>query len=232
MVVLVANGKGQNSIACQDGEVMKIMPTIRMNGNECSPVRENILICGPSGAGKSTVAADYIEMFNRIYPNSKVYVFSRLDTDDALDSLDIVRIPIDEELVMSPINIHKECPRDSLFLFDDCDTITDPKIRMAIMQLIKDILETGRHMNLYCIITSHLLTRRNNNENMTFYNELHRLVIFPRGGNKPAMARVLENHFGLEKQRIKKILGAKSRWLCFGKNYPQYLILDSGVQEL
>jgi hypothetical protein len=220
---------GDTSFIPKHGKIEPIPSLI-----EGKPSREIIYIAGPSGAGKSTWVAMYIKNFKKLFPNSKVYMFSRLEEDDSLkkQDKDITRIELNRDLIDDPIDIHNEGADGSLFVFDDCDTIQDQEIKNAVMNIQRDVLETGRHKNLYCMITSHLIKRPSRNDNNTIFNEMHRLVIFPHGGNRTMMENILEQQFGLEKRRIKKILTNKSRWLCFGKNYPMYCMWDRGIHIL
>lgn len=185
--------------------------------------RENILICGASGSGKSTWMAMYVKHFHKIFPKAKIYLFSRLEEDKVLDKLGCIeRILIDENLVNDPIDIHSEEVTDgSLMLFDDIDSIIETQVKDVIWKLIIDIIETGRHKNIYCCITRHLLYD-NSNINKKLYNELHRLVIFPHGGNRNQMISVLKNQFGIDGGRITQMMNLKTRWLCVSKTYPLY----------
>lgn len=208
------------------------IPCTNMQKNKVKPVREICYICGPSGAGKSTWCAAYIRNFRKLFPDVPVYVLSRLTDDKVIDDLDVIRITCDETLIESPIDIHSEVASGSLFIFDDCDTITNMQVRAAVSQLMFDILETGRHRNIYCLITSHAISGRSRIENAKIFNEIHRLVLFPGGGNRVAMQRVLEHHIGLSACVAKRILTLKTRWICVGKNYPQYLLCADSVQAI
>jgi len=62
-------------------------------------------------------------------------LFSRLDDDEVLDAIpNLVRIPLDEELVEEPIDIQKEL-HNCLVILDDCDTVQNKKVRLALEQL-------------------------------------------------------------------------------------------------
>jgi len=69
-----------------------------------------------------------------------------------------VRVKNDMNLVTNPIDIFKDLRFGDLVFFDDCDTVTEKKIRDALSKIQNDVLETGRHNNIHILITSHLIT--------------------------------------------------------------------------
>jgi hypothetical protein len=188
--------------------------------------REVSYIAGPSGSGKSTYASNYIEKFKKIFPEGNVYVFSRLNSDPALDSLGVIRIMLDESIYQDPIDIQTEIPDYSLVLFDDTDTIQDKKIAQAVSKLKNDILETGRHKNIYTLVTSHLVNGNDRKDTRTIMNEMHTLTVFPKSGAAHAIDYALKNYFGLPKNVIKDVLGSDSRWVTLFKNYPNIIMSD------
>lgn len=215
------------------GEKLEIIPSVSMSSTKVTPCREIVYACGPSGSGKSTFCATYISNFTKLFKDTPVYVVSRLEEDPVLDKLDIIRVPIDDSWLSSPPDIHTEVPAGSLFVFDDCDTIPDPKIKDAVTRFMMDILETGRHNNIYCLITSHVIAKEKRAENARIMNELHRLVLFPLSGNRLAMQKILNTQFGFGMSVVNAYLDIpkhfNSRWICFGKNYPLYLMHENGA---
>jgi len=58
-----------------------------------------------------------------------------LDDDEVLDKIpNLVRLTLDEELVEHPIDIQNEL-KDCLVILDDCDTVQNKKIRLALETL-------------------------------------------------------------------------------------------------
>lgn len=187
-------------------------------------------ICGASGSGKSTMTRGLIINFNMMFPDSQVYLFSKVNTDPAFDDLEkkkiITRIPIDNQLVTDPINVLEDIEQWSLVIFDDIDTITDKNILKAVNNIKMQILEIGRHRNIYCIVTSHLITTSDRAGTRTMMNEMHNLVIFPKGGGSVYQQRYcLKNYLGFNNKQIDDILNTSdSRWVWISKNYPQYVL--------
>ena len=54
-------------------------------------VREVLCIAGASGGGKSWIARGYAKAYKELFPKRKVFVFSYLDKDATLDTLDFLK---------------------------------------------------------------------------------------------------------------------------------------------
>jgi|SRR5271170_96404 len=193
-----------------------------------STTRQCLFVAGPAGSGKSTYISKYAQEFQKMYPNKKVFVFSRLNEDEPIDILDPIRIQIDDELLEDPINPDEL--EDSLVIFDDTDTIPDKQLNEAIRKLKNDLLETGRHQNVYVLISSHLMT--NYKETRTVLNECHSITFFPSAGSSHQITYCLKNYFGLSKDQINKIMSLPSRWVSIYKNFPQYVLYSKGIYLL
>src|SRR5271165_337041 len=59
--------------------------------------RQVIYVAGASGSGKSTYSSQYIYNYLELFPNNKVFVFSRLKIDPVLESMGAIEVPINEE---------------------------------------------------------------------------------------------------------------------------------------
>ncbi len=184
--------------------------------------RECGYACAASGGGKSTFVANYAAEYKKLFPKNDVFIFSRLESDDVLDKLKPKRIRIDDELVDKPIQ-PDELDK-SLVIFDDTDTIREKNIRNAIISLKNDLLETGRHQNIYIMITSHLMN--NYKETRIVLNESHFIVIFPNASSTYSIKYCLEKYYGLGKKDIEKVLKLKSRWIMIFRNFPRYVLSE------
>jgi adenosyl cobinamide kinase/adenosyl cobinamide phosphate guanylyltransferase len=191
-----------------------------------NPLTRILYIAGPQGSGKSTYAADYIEYYLRLYPKAKFYVFSRLSEDPVIDRLNPHRVVIDQTLIEEPIDIEQEVEDGAIILFDDIDTIQDKKLQLVVNKLKADILEIGRHLNIQCVITSHLINPNERSAARTLLNEMQTLTIFPRSGSTYQMEYVLKRYFGFSPKQIKHILEMNSRWVTIFKNYPQCILSE------
>lgn len=189
--------------------------------------REIIYVAGPSGSGKSTYIANYAKNYKLMFPKNDIFLFSRKNEDDVLDEIGLNRIIIDESLIEYPIVT--EDLSNSLVIFDDIDTISDPKIKQAVYKIKDDICEIGRSMNIYCAVVSHLINGNDRKTTRVILNELHTFTFFPSSGSAYQIKYALKNYFGLDNKQIDKLLKIPSRWITLSKIYPQYCMYEHGV---
>jgi hypothetical protein len=117
--------------------------------------------------------------------------------------------------------------KESLVIFDDCDCISDKPTKKKVFEILKKILETGRHFKTSVIFTSH--TACNGNETKTILNEASRLTIFPKTMGNKNLKYLLESYFGLDKAEIAKIKTLPSRWVTLSKTYPACVFTEHEV---
>lgn len=218
------------------GENSQIGKEIQLSKGKLVPLpnieqRSVDYIAGPSGSGKTTHAVTISTMFKKIFPEKDIYLFSRTDYQDdpALLSLRPLQIKINESLIETPIDITKELKGGTLLIFDDCNTIQNEKLKRIIDNLMKDIMEVGRKLGIWIIITNHLVIPDEKKIARCVLNELHNLTIFPQSGSSNQIEYVLKKYFGLSKKQIDQILQLKSRWVTICKNYPRFVIYDTGA---
>lgn len=190
--------------------------------------REICYVAGPSGSGKSTWASKYIDLYLRMFPECEFLLFSRLAEDKVLDKLDPTRIEL-EELLEEPISIHDNLEDGDIILFDDTDTIQDGAIKKIVSAIKNDVLETGRHKNIMCVITSHLINGNDRKDTRTILNECHNMTIFPRAGGAYGIRYALKNYWGMPKKQIEEIVELPSRWVTVSKIAPQYVLHEKGA---
>jgi hypothetical protein len=215
----VLDEKHNKELTLHDGE---ILPIPNPDGREC------LYIAGPSGSGKSTYIGKYAKAWKKLFPQGDVIVFSRVLEDKALDQLNPMRIEINDDLIENPIEPSEL--RDCLVIFDDTDTIPDKDLKEAINNLKDDLLETGRHENVYVVISSHLINK--NKESRVVLNECHQIIVFPSSGSAYPIRYCLKQYFGLENADISKIMKLPSRWVCVHKNYPTSIMHSKGAYLL
>lgn len=220
LVFIDENKEGRKEIVLPKGYVFEPVPDVN---------RSVSYVAGPSGSGKSTYASKFMKNFKKIFKGSNIIVFSRLDTDEVIDKLKPIRIKIDEELVEDPIDIFEEFHNNDLVLFDDCDTIQNKSIRDAVSKIQNDILETGRHKNIFILVTSHLINGNDRKNCRTLLNESNTITFFPKSGSTYQIKYLLKNYIGLSNNQINDILNMKSRWITIGKTYPQYIMGETFI---
>jgi hypothetical protein len=214
-----------NSINLRDG---KLVPLPNFD------VRDITLIAGPEGSGKTYQEASLAKLWKQNFPDNDIYLFSRTDykDDPALVSLKPIQIKIDKSLIDNPIDITKELKGGTLILFDDCNTIQDDKLKKVIIKLMADIMEVGRKLNIWIIITNHLVIPDEKKIARCVLNELHSLICFPKSGSSQQIDYVLKKYFGQKQKQVQEILDLPSRWVQINRKYPQYVIHEKGAYLL
>jgi len=192
--------------------------------------REISYIAGPSGSGKSTLAATLTKEWMDKHPKRDVYFFSRTNyvDDPAYKDLKMFQIKIDESMINDPIDITSEITEEALCIFDDVTTIQEKALKEKVELLMSDIMEVGRKLRIWIIITSHLINPNDKKLGRTIMNEMQSLYIFPQGGSSYQINFALSKYIGLSKKEINKIMEIPSRWVKISKIYPQYVMYDKG----
>ena len=189
--------------------------------------RQILYISASSGAGKSHYALGFAQAYHKAYPKRPIYLFSYLDQCDTLDKLKAIkRVKIKAENFLTD-EIEAEDLKESLCIFDDCDCISDKKTKKKVFEILKKILETGRHFKTSVIFTSH--TACNGNETKTILNEASSLTIFPKTMGNKNLKYLLESYFGLDKHEIAKIKALPSRWVTLTKTYPPCVFTEKEI---
>lgn len=196
---------------------IEIMPNI--DSREC------IYISGPSGSGKSYFCNNYIDKYNKLFPNNDIYLFSKVDNDSSLSNKNIKKIEITKDIIKDPIKVEEL--NNSLVLFDDTDTIREKDIAKEIDNLKDDLLSTGRHESTYVLITSHQIM--NYNRTRLIIAESHAVVFFLNSGSSYHIRRFLNVYCGCDKKTILKILNLKSRWCFIYLRAPRYVVCESSI---
>ena len=203
------------------------VPDHEREGKKIFPKRECLYISAPSGGGKSTYIAHYAVQYKLLFPKSPIYMFSRVDKDPSIyNIIKIKRILINDSLVEDPIEPSELS--NSLVIFDDIDTIPDKKQRKVVTEIRKDLLQTGRHEDVYVASTSHQIT--NYGETRDLLTESRAVTFFPQSGDVHHIEYFLQKYGGIrKKEEIDRILGLPSRWITLYKSYPMYILHEQGV---
>ena len=189
--------------------------------------RQILYISAASGAGKSHYALGFAQAYHKAYPKRPIYLFSYLDQCDTLDKLKAIkRVKIKAENFLTD-EIEAEDLKESLCIFDDCDCISDKKTKKKVFEILKKILETGRHFKTSVIFTSH--TACNGAETKTILNEASSLTIFPKTMGNKNLKYLLESYFGLDKHEVAKIKALPSRWVSLTKTYPPCVFTEKEI---
>jgi hypothetical protein len=191
---------------------------------------ERIYVAGPTDSGKSHWSRKYIDEWVKLFPKMPVFLFSDVDDDVELDDIPkLHRIKINEELVTHPLK-STDFPTGSLCLFDDTDSIIDPKILKAIESLRNHLLRRGRHESLYVVVSNHMLS--DYTKTRIILNECNAITIFPKSGAANGIMYTLKKYCGFNSKQISKLMALNSRWVTVYKNFPMYVVYEKGVYLL
>jgi Cdc6-like AAA superfamily ATPase len=223
--------KGETKINLPYDSKFSLLPDTRGN-------KRNIwYIAGASGSGKSFIAKQIAENYNKLYPDRNIFIVSALEEDDTLDNMKVKKnkiIRLDyKEFKADPPDINSVS--DCLFIFDDVDTIEDKKGGLEIQKLINDIAIMGRghkegQGNISLMFLTHHIT--NYKKTRLILNEADYYILYPQASATNLLYYLLKMYLGFERKDILKLKKLPSRWVCFHKNAPQFMIWETGAELL
>jgi hypothetical protein len=185
-------------------------------------------VAASQGAGKSTFVSVYVKYYQALHPDHHFYLFSGLDHDDVLDKRNPERVLLDKSFTDAPID--PQCVENSIVCFDDVDSIPNKKLKEAVYDCRKNLLNIGRHKNVGVICTNHTLL--NNAETKNMLSESDFVVIFPGSGSKTQPKNFLTNYFGVSAKLTHYILKSQSRWVFCWKVFPNYVMTENELYSV
>jgi hypothetical protein len=205
---------GMKEIKLEADEEFQVIPNVRSE-------RTIGYICGQSGSGKSYFCKDYCEQYKRINPKNDIFLLSALcDDKGSIDKVKgLKRIKLNDDFLNDTIDIAEL--KDSLIIFDDVDSLKGLQ-KKKVWELMNNVLTMGRHHNISCLITYHVIT--NGLDTKVILNESHFIVCFPSTMGNGAIKYLFDKYLGLDNKEIKKIKKIKTRWICVMKSYPKVII--------
>lgn len=184
--------------------------------------RDCILIIGISGSGKSYFLNEYMKKWVNDHKNKDIYFFSSLKEDPSItvkvDRVDLEKFYNEDELYLEDF-------KDCLLVFDDCEMISNTKIRKKLYNFINYLLMTGRHTNTYIIITLHNPCTRSSDTKIML-NESSVIVTFLAGIGNRGIDYLFSSYLGLSNKQIKRLrlMSDHSRWVSVIKHSIPYII--------
>lgn len=217
----IIDNKCKYEFEIHDGGKMQICPTV---------LPERVYISGQNGSGKSYLSGIYAREYNKLFPKNKIIMFSVHEKDKAYDEVKkMIRVNLkDESLTEKVLEVPKF--KNTLVIFDDCDSIQDKKLKTYITNFELDLLTNGRKYNIYMLTLSHMLM--NYKATREKINECSRVIMFGQAGSKYHITRFLRIHGGLDSKQIKRVFALPSRWFCISVNYPNYILYETGAYLL
>jgi hypothetical protein len=211
--------KGAKNVNLPDDLMFQPLPDTNQNK------RDVYYIAGASGSGKSYSAKTIANNYLKLYPDRQIYVVSKLDEDETLDSIikPVIRLNY-KEFEEDPPDLDDFY--DCLIIFDDFDTIQPKKLMDKVLNFIDDIATMGRKHkdgqgNVSMIVISHYLT--NYKKTRLILNECSHMVLFPQATSSHALNYVLKNYIGMDKNDVQK-LKKLGRWVMIHKMFPQFVL--------
>lgn len=184
--------------------------------------RDVVYLNGASGSGKTHCLRKFAENYKKLFPDREIYMVSELPTDKTLEGLDIKRIDV-QSLVDEPMDNPVQEFSKSMVCFDDFDALSGKK-EAAVIDLINKVCSMGRHESVTVVITSHLSTRGAKTRLML--NEATLFQLFPQGSSQRALQYLCSTYLGLSTKQIQDLKKMNSRWVLFGKNFPQQIVSE------
>jgi hypothetical protein len=191
---------------------------------------ERVFCAGQTECGKSYWCKMYLNQMVKVHPDKKIFLFSDVEEDPEIDDIkNLIRFKLDDDLAKKT-SIDLSNFDNSICLFDDIDSIQNKLVFKFVQNLRDSILRRGRHNNISCIITSHLIT--NYGDTRIILNECNSIVLFCRSGSSYQIKYLLSKYVGLDKEQINKIMNLPSRWVKIQKNVPLYITYEKGIYLL
>lgn len=216
------NNKPMREVYVYDEGVIQPLPDFQNT--------ERIYISGPTGSGKSYYIRKWLQQYVKVFPDRKIYLFSDMHEDPALDDFKNLKRFIIDEKIKTKKPIRPEIFSDSIVIFDDIDSIQDEKIYKKVLSLQNAILKTGRKLGITCLVTNHLMN--NGVKTKEIYNECS-IIVFPtRGCNYYALNYACKKYLGMDTKQVKHISRLPTRMCTVFKNYPQYVLYEKGIYIL
>ena len=208
-------------VVLDDGGLFELIP------NPDPKKREVWYVTGTSGSGKSWIARQYAEYYHKLFPKRDIYLISKLDEDETLDKLKFLkRIPIKSLIEEYP---KLEEFNESLTIYDDYDTLTGDAEKV-VLKLIDDCAIMGRHQTASMMCLSHYST--NYKKTRLILSEATHIVVYPQATSYHALRHLLKNYAGVDEDVLARHRKLGSRWLCYAKQFPTYMISQRSAEML
>ena len=179
---------------------------------------DRLFVAGRAGSGKSFFVAEYLVQFKKFYPKRRIYLISQKTNDKLLDPLIHKRIPINE---IGDANFEADDFKENLVIFDDVDVISDKKEEKAVFDLIGKLLEVGRSLDIYVILTLHIAA--SHNQSKRILNAATHFTYFKDSATH-SNNYVLENYFGFDKKELYALKKINSRSITIIRDVPQLVL--------
>jgi len=197
----------------------------------------SIVCCGPQKAGKSWWISGYLELYIKVNKGCKIVLISEKKHDAVFDEKfkdlkekGLLTRPDYTEWIDNPITNDdiEELPENTIFVFDDVDTISHTKIKKVIYDLADKLFALYRSKKLNIIFSQHLNTT--GKEGKIRLTNCDAIVFFPSVADVYFMKR----YMGLKRHILKQFENGefKSRWAIFVRGNPSIMLFQTLVKVL
>ena len=195
--------------------------------------RSAVFIAGPSGSGKSTMARKIVEGHRKRMKDPKRFcvLFAPTSTPDpAFSGLkNFLQISMKDDPDYTSITM--EHLRNKTVIVDDFQVLPKPLLQYT-MQLVGELLELSRKLNIQIIIVSH--TMQNYTKTKTILFESDTFITFP-SSNRNAFKKFAASYFDVSKNEAEDMVkdaGKPFQPLIFRKSMPRYYMTDKVIRLL
>jgi hypothetical protein len=206
-------------LARNDGKMQQIW--------DINEERQVFYIAGMSGSGKSYFAGELVDIYQKLYPDREVFLFSNKPEDPSFDSRDIQRVPLDESMFENQLELSDI--HDSLIIFDDIEAVKSKDVQEELARISEMVLQQGRSSHISMIYIAHLAN--DYKKSRVILNECHAITIFPQFATVYGLKYLFQKYFGLDKNDINRIIDLPSRWVTVFK-IPLTVLHENGVYLL
>jgi hypothetical protein len=191
-----------------------------------------IYISGPTGCGKTLFCRNYVINFLIKYPKSKVLLFSSKTKDVNIDDLPIIRIKIDDDILINQISLDEIAAHSKpvLVIFDDIEDFKNKKINIEVARLRDEVLRNGRDKNIFGLFVNHDPT--DYFRTRVILKECNKYVIFPRRAGVGVYDRLLTFYLKVPLKTQNVITKLKSKYVMINKDVPRYVLTDKYIMVL
>jgi hypothetical protein len=197
----------------------------------------SIVVTGAQKAGKSWWVSAYLENYVKVNKDCKVIIISEKKHDAVFDEKfkhlkdkGLLTRPDYTEWIDNPITNDdiEILPANTIFVFDDVDTISHTKVKKVIYDLADKLFALYRSRKLNIIFSQHLNTT--GKEGKIRLTNADALVFFPSVVDEYFMKR----YMSLKKNVLKQFQNGefKSRWCVFVRGNPSILLFQNLIKVL
>ena len=132
-------------------------------------------------------------------------------------------IYVDDEFLEDPPTVDSISSdgRPKVVILDDCDTISDPKLKKAYVKFQNSLVEEGRKYSIYVIVCNHRLCAGGDTKSLL--SESTYICFFPNGLTSD-FKYCLSKYCDMSNNLILELKKSKTRWIMFHQYWTAVLI--------